>query len=99
MQNIAIFLLELSHATLSTRLVLGMFRLDPDYLCNVCVHIRVCSGYFVRLWFVKYADMKPYRCESCQYKAMNLNTPIDHFETDHPTNIMSILNLVQRGEV
>ena len=85
------FPLEPWHVTLTTRLELGMFRLDPDYLCNVCVKIRVCSGY-VGLWCVKYTDIKPYR--SCQYKAMELNAFIEHFKTDHQTDIMSILKPV-----
>ena len=72
-ENIAIFPLEPWLVTLTTRLELGMFRLDPDYMCNVCVKIRVCSGYFGRLWCVKYTYMKPYRCGSCQYKVMDLN--------------------------
>ena len=48
MKHIAMFPLEPWHVTLTTRLELGMFRLDPDtmILCNVCVKIWVCSGYF-----------------------------------------------------
>ena len=61
-KNIAIFPLEPWHVTLTTRLELGMSRLDPDYMCNVCVKIRVCSGYFGRCtfrnWFCYFAKAR-----------------------------------------